>query len=77
MGTTKVLCHHWCARPLAWLTPFPVVAPEVGLSGTLLTLDRIAGRRHRQRCAAWRDVLPRAMLAVALFCAGARLMAQP
>jgi ferredoxin len=60
-----------------WLTPLSVVALEVGLFGTLLTLDRIAARRHRRRGAAWREVLPWALLAVALFCAGVWLMMQP
>jgi ferredoxin len=59
-----------------WLTPIAIVALEVGLFGTLLTLVRIAARRQRGR-RAWRAALPWAILAIALFCAGVWLMMQP
>lgn len=59
---------HWLVVTIIspewrWLTP--------------LTLDRIAGRRHRRRRTAWREVLPWAALAMALFGAGVWRMGQP
>lgn len=59
-----------------WLTPIAVVALEIGLFGTPLTLGRIAARRER-RGRTWRAALPWAILAILLFCAGVWLMMQP
>ena len=60
-----------------WLTPIAVVALQCGAFGSLLTLGRIAGRRHRERRIARRAALPWALLIVLLCCAGIWLMMQP
>lgn len=63
--------------PLSWITPIELALLELGLLGSLVTIQQIARNAGHGPADAWRSALPWWLLALLLFGAGWWLMHQP